>query len=909
MSEGAGCPPELWPQFSLLLDELLELEPSARGHWLDHLDTDAADLRPYLRAAIEADGAIQAAGAEGRPHIVGNSDGYMFEAGHCIGPYSLTAPLGHGGMGEVWRATRIDGSLAREVALKLPHTWLLTAGMRLRLARERNILGELTHPNIAQIYDAGIAADGQPWLALELIDGLRIDDYCRERRLSLDERLALFAQVMEAVQAAHARLIVHRDIKPANILVTADGKVKLLDFGIAKLLSDTARKGDNPPTLGSSRAATPDYAAPEQLAGGAITVATDVYALGVTLFEVLTGRRPFPRSNGNAPPPRDLAPLASAQLRGEHAAHTAGLSTRELSRALSGDLDAILAKALAPGPAARYASAARMADDLMRHRYHLPIEARHITSLERAGKFAQRHRLAMIASIAVLVSILAGTSASLWQARRAIAAAQRAEATSALLIGVFTASDRLTADGRQPGTMTAREMLDSVVDRLDTELRDQPEAQLELLASAHHIYRQWYERQRVEQVQKKYRELLGRLHGEADPRIVISLIEQAAMYRDYPDETPAAALLREAQQLIRRHGLGGTLVDAQWQVEMAREEFPEAGGSLRALQRLRKAMAIYRKLSPQEQDLRWPRYYYASALLQSGDYDEARKASLEGIAHEKSEPAATRNDWLVAMHLVQLGHIERARGDAATARAAYDNGAALSLATFGRDVTTYFEATLWCATLQAWRGDTATARLLFEKERASFPPRLPADEEGGAWFYLAYARFLLEQGEAAAALPLLEQAERVRISSHPALFRHADILLTKGEVLEALGRYPAAQAALQAARHDYLQLADQSAVRGLETRERWIRFQLDRGATTGMEDELRMILKLADKRRLLVSAEASMDLARIAHARGQRQESQELVRQSLLQLAEVRAVQGPAPARRLQLQAERLAGP
>ncbi len=269
-------------------------------------------------------------------------------------------------MGAVWLAARSDGAYQRQVALKLPHSHLLRGQNRARFRRERDILAALEHPHIAQFLDAGIA-EGQPYIALEWVEGQPITDACRERRLPLDARLDLVRQVAAAVHYAHGRLVVHRDIKPSNVLVTSEGRVQLLDFGIAKLLESGDEPSGTQLTAHGESVATPDYAAPEQLLAGPITVATDVYAIGILLFELLTGRRPPPLTRRPGFPslgPDDEAPLASRAILPGQAATLGAGSERQLARILAGDLDAIAAKAMALDPARRYASAEALAADL-----------------------------------------------------------------------------------------------------------------------------------------------------------------------------------------------------------------------------------------------------------------------------------------------------------------------------------------------------------------------------------------------------------------------------------------------------------------------------------------------------------------------------------------------------------------
>lgn len=434
---------EEWALYSRLLDEGLARPEPERTGWLQSLPPEHFGLIPVLEAALKAEAEVRAGPNHARPHIAGLDEAYMFETGRRIGPYRLIEPLGRGGMGEVWRAQRDDDTLKREVALKLPHTWLLTAATRMRLSRERDILAGLSHSNIAQLYDAGLDTDGQPWLALEWVHGRRIDEHCRQFRLSIPQRLALFEQVLDAVQSAHARLTVHRDLKPTNILVTDAGTVKLLDFGIAKLINEQGTGHSTELTQLTGRAATPDYAAPEQLAGDTITVGTDVYALGVVLYELLCGQRPFGGRRGATETAREFLPLASGRVHADHAAHCAGLSTRALSRMLAGDIDAILAKALAPKPADRYGNVERLAEDLRRHRRNEPIEARHITRAERAYKFMRRNKVPVMVMVTLVIA-LATSSVFL---REAVQARKEADHQASTQQAVTDFLTRLLASG------------------------------------------------------------------------------------------------------------------------------------------------------------------------------------------------------------------------------------------------------------------------------------------------------------------------------------------------------------------------------------------------------------------------------------------------------------------------------
>src|SRR5262245_60210181 len=288
--------PAQWSALRGLLDSALALEPAQRSTWIEQLPPEHAYLKQRLVGLLAhvADG-TGASPLDTLPKVetaqfapdLASGEG-VEQAGELIGPYRLVRPLGAGGMGSVWLAERTDMLQKRPVALKLPRAAWRGARLAERLAREREILAALNHPNIARLYDAGIAADGQPYLALEFVEGERFDAYCKRKQLDVPARLRLFLQVARAVAHAHANLVVHRDLKPTNILVSESGEVKLLDFGIAKLLDEGGGRETELTQLGG-RALTPDYAAPEQILGRAIGTAADVYALGVVLFELLTG--------------------------------------------------------------------------------------------------------------------------------------------------------------------------------------------------------------------------------------------------------------------------------------------------------------------------------------------------------------------------------------------------------------------------------------------------------------------------------------------------------------------------------------------------------------------------------------------------------------------------------------------
>ncbi|MET0292885.1 MAG: serine/threonine-protein kinase, partial [Steroidobacteraceae bacterium] len=524
-----------WPELSRLLDEALELPEAERAAWIDRLPPERAALAPTLRRLLlHPDGALPPDWLQSPPPLATSREA-EFVPDQRIGPWRLIQELGQGGMGVVWRARRDDGELGRDAALKLPHAHLLAGDLRGRFARERDILASLSHPNIATLYDARLAEGGQPWLALELVEGRNIVDACRERQLDVPARLRWFDQVLDAIRYAHSRLVVHRDLKPSNVLVDATGRVKLLDFGIAKLLSADGKDADAL-TRAGTLAVTPAYAAPEQLAGGEVTTATDVYALGVLLFELLSGRRPFdgPRTSGReAPRASDCADDPATR------------------RALRGDLDAILARALALRPDDRYPTADALHADLARARRDEPVEARHIGALQLAGKFLRRHRTAAAFSGLLIAVVAAGVAGVFWQAREARQQARRAEAVTAFLTSVFAASDPRIASDTPRGQITARQLLDLGVPRIEAGFADDPRTQIELLRAVADIYRALDEHERADALQERQLALVRRLYGPHHPNVLDHAVELGSRACGAADAASCAIAQRDADARLR----------------------------------------------------------------------------------------------------------------------------------------------------------------------------------------------------------------------------------------------------------------------------------------------------------------------------------------------------------------------
>ena len=450
--------PEAWQRVSRHLDEVLELDADARHGYLSRIEKE----QPLEAAALNAL-LVSRTRPEFEDFLGATPDPVteLAEAAHFtgtrLGPYVIEAEIGRGGMGTVWRARRADGQFEGHVAIKVLSAALVGKPAEQRLRREGSVLAQLRHPHIAQLYDAGIAPSGQAYLVLEYIQGQRIDEYCESQQLRLRERIVLFMDVMGAVSHAHSQLIVHRDIKPTNILVTPDGRLRLLDFGIATLLrAEEGEQGDH--TIDAATALTPDYAAPEQFLGQPVTTATDVYALGMVLYLLVTGNHPR--------------------------AH-AGASTVERVRAAvdedvppprtDTDLDTVLAKALRREPRERYASVDAFADDLRRYLGDEPVKARPDTLAYRASKFMRRHRGGVVtATLAVLglvgLSVFAWLQMNAARAQRdeALAQQRRAEAEASFVTLMLDSM----GDSDKPLTMGG--LLDKGLELLDREYAHDP---------------------------------------------------------------------------------------------------------------------------------------------------------------------------------------------------------------------------------------------------------------------------------------------------------------------------------------------------------------------------------------------------------------------------------------------------
>jgi serine/threonine-protein kinase len=568
--------PERWQRLMPLLDEALDLPPEARRAFVARTDPALRDdLAALLAADEEADDFLNDAAVDWASTLIEEIERATaeptLEAGTLVGSYRVVRTLGQGGMGTVYLADRADGQFEQRVALKLIRPGMGRHEILRRFLQERQILARLQHPNIARLLDGGITDSGQPYFAMEYVDGLPITEYCDARRLGVDERLGLFRDVAGAVAYAHLNLVVHRDLKPSNILVTAEGVPKLLDFGIAKLLHETDSEDTLIETQAGLRVMTPEYAAPEQVRGDAVTTATDTYALGVALYELLTGHRPYyferrspaeiERVICERPPSRpstvvtraeEVQPLDGAPetLKPDEIAAARATLPRRLRRRLSGDLDTILLKALRKEPHRRYANAEALVEDLRRHRTGQPISARKDNVGYRVRAFVRRHRVGVMTTVAVACLLFVGLWASVLQMQAAEREAARTEAVKDFLIGLFEEPAAEPA-GR---ALSAPELLARGAERADA-FADRPALQAELLTLLAALSAEQGRPQQATVLHERALALRRSLHGEAYAEAAASLLAlgELALAREAFEE--AEPLLREGLH-IREHAFG-----------------------------------------------------------------------------------------------------------------------------------------------------------------------------------------------------------------------------------------------------------------------------------------------------------------------------------------------------------------
>ena len=665
-------------------------------------DEAAADLSPWPEAS--------APGAEP-----------VSLEGQRIGPYRVVRKLGSGGMGDVYLAERDDHEYQQRVAIKLVRAGLGSPQIQSRLRLERQILARLQHPNIAQLFDGGRTTEGTPYLVMEFIDGEPIDIYCNRRRLSLQARAELVRTVCAAVHYAHQNLIVHRDLKPNNILITADGVPKLLDFGIAKLLDERDAHHTLALTHYEYRVMTPAHASPEQVRGDVITTASDIYVLGVLLYELLTGRRPFQLTGAGMTQIEHTVcevepPLPSAMLRQtaqeepdllQDIAACRSTTPARLMRDMSGDLENIIMMAMRKDAARRYASTAQLAADLSRNFSGQAVTATSDTWSYRSRKFIARHTVAVICSATAVIALATFAGIAVIQAQRVarerdIAAAERtrAEQVSQFLVELFELSDPSKSRGNQ---VTAREVLDIGARRIGTGLSDQPETRAKLLGTIGRVYSSLGLYPDAVPLLEQALESRRQLHGKNHPAVAEAMVELGKTLLDQGQLNRAQSLLSEALDM-QRQLLGSNAIELAPGL-IALGHLEEQQGSLDAARKFfEQGLQLYRSNGMERSS------QAASVIndlggvhLQLSQYDQAAaryRAALEidRIALGPSHPQ-------VAVHVQSLALTLDRQGQTAAAKPLYQESLQLLQQVLGDRHPTTLDALSNYGTFLRRRGD------------------------------------------------------------------------------------------------------------------------------------------------------------------------------------------------------------
>lgn len=634
--------PDRWRRLEALFFEALDLDPAARPAFVEQSCGTDISLRQELQSLLSSSDRTLAGLRRPVEELAGE---VIKEASRQqIGPYQIIRLLGEGGMGLVYLARRADDQYQRLVAIKLMHAGLgRNTEMLRRFRAERQILANLDHPNIARLLDGGITAAGAPYLVMEYVDGIPIDDYCRRHPFTTAERLQLFRTVCGAVEYAHRNLVVHRDIKPGNILVTEDGTPKLLDFGIAKLLDPENSNRTFAYTVETQRLMTPEYASPEQVRGEPVTTATDVYALGVLLYELLTGRPPFRLESIS---PLDVARVICEQEPAKPS--TASRSNPALSpletRELKGDLDNIVLKAMRKEPGRRYPSVAQLSEDVRCYLKGYPVEARGGARRYRAGKFVRRHKAALVAVVAGVLAVVGFGIGMGLLAQRATRERLTAERESQLLANIFEAA---TPDQARGSEVTARQLLDQGAIRVDRELAGEPALQASMLDNIGRAYDALGLYSKAEPLVERAYELRTRTPGNRKLDLATSLEDLANTLRLQDQYEKAEPLFRQALE-IRQKALGG-------KSDLVAESLSGLGECLflenkdaGAESVLRKALAIP---SPQDSITGAnTRNYLALELFRKGGYREAAGLLEEAVEIDRRVDGPDSPSYATSLH-------------------------------------------------------------------------------------------------------------------------------------------------------------------------------------------------------------------------------------------------------------------
>lgn len=752
--------PGRWRTIAAHFTELADLPPADRAARLAALRAGDPGLADELASLLSAhdDPAFLAAPAAFAADAAAALPDDPLE-GRLVGPYRIVERVGAGGMGVVYRAVRADDQYRKEVALKLVRRGMDTERVLRRFRTERQILANLDHPHIAGLLDGGVAPDGRPYLVMEFVDGSPIDAWCTERNLDLRARLELFLTVCDAVRHAHRNLVVHRDLKPANILVPDDGRVQLLDFGVAKLLDPGAADLTQDLTEPGARLLTPRYAAPELLRGEPADTLADVWSLGAILCELLTGEPAFAAEGGD---PAALARALAARPAPRPSARSARFGKR-----LRGDLDTIVGTALQADPRLRYGSVEALAEDVRRHLEGLPIAARPGAPGYRAAKFIRRNA-AMVTAAGALFAVtlvfalaMADQAARLGRQARATALQRdRAERVTALLVDMFDVSDPLLTVGTRGDTLSVREFLVRSQQAMVARLDEEPVLQADLMHMYGRLLGNLGENERALDLTAAALERRRALLGPDHPDVARSLDYLATLHQNRGGYARAESLFTAALDL-RRRVLGKEHVETAESWNNLGVLFGVQGLYARGRPLTERGLALRRRLlGPRHLDVAQSLNNLAVACWAMDDHAAADSLFREALSIRR-EALGDRHPY-VANTLNNLARLLRDRGDLAAAAAMFAEAVAIWEETLGPDHPSVSAGCYNLGLVAEGRGDLPGAVAYLRRSLAIDRGALPADHPYVADGAYELGRVLLASGRADEAAPLLREAYAIR---------------------------------------------------------------------------------------------------------------------------------------------------
>lgn len=854
-----SCPTELWPEFSRLLDAALELPQAERADWLDRLPAEHAQVLPWLRRILVGSAQVTKDFLEApQLHLVTLPD--EFSPGTSIGPYALIGELGRGGMGTVYSAERIGGVAGLRVALKVIKRGLDTDEILRRFRREREILAALKHPNITHLIDGGVADSGQAWFAMELIDGVPLVHWCDSSRLSIAQRIELFLSVCAAVQHAHQNLVVHRDLKSSNILIDTQGQVKLLDFGIAKLLR--GEQGDGEATRTQFKLLTPEFAAPEQLSDGPITTATDVYQLGLVMYELLSGHRALRDAHGQ------IGHLADAGLQAgvvraseKDTAATRNVTPQALRKMLHGDLDRVVRKALSEEPARRYESVAAFADDLRRFLAGQPVRAVGDSRGYRIRKFLRRNRTSSALVAILLLGLLASTFFALYTAHSERTQRQRADVVKNFLLDIFNASDPRLPSDKPGGQITAKELLERSSQHIANEFADQPQTRIELLGVVAEIEHELGEDDRANALNASQTELARRDLGESSETYLAALLTAQDWACVANRWTQCIALLEQTDALLDRANSNQGVLRARWWLDRGLYLRVQSDGAANARTAFEAAIGLLQVAAPED-----PLQVTALSELgtvASDQMDLLRAVHLYRQALALAERLPRRNTEELQTIYGNIGSAYMQMGRYAEAGEAMDKAVEISAKTSGSDSRATWQNRATAARMFHLAGERGRADAAFEKLMPLLP-NVEALDSAATTAREYYGGALVAEGRPRLALPLLLDVERVwqQAPDNDYALRRARLRLA--DAFAGLGLVEKAREKYRQSLDDYLAHVPHDSQPMFAARERYGRFLLDLGEADAAREQFDAVVAQANDRLWSHIALAHGDLARVA---------------------------------------------